>query len=137
MFINRKHTDLLVNLGMFQNVTCFTTDPCIPLTKYEFQMNSHTNAFYVMRFLNLTTTLNCIPARRSSTTRGWPWRGGASRRPSRRGPTAAGRAAICWRPPSPWGLGRGRASGGNCIKIGLPGKPILGKRKGLWEVIFS
>ena len=28
-------------------------------------------------------------------------------------------------------------SGTNCIKIGLPGKLILSKRKGLWEVIFS
>ena len=28
-------------------------------------------------------------------------------------------------------------SGGNCMKIGLPGKLILGKRKGLQEVIFS
>ena len=27
--------------------------------------------------------------------------------------------------------------GGNCIKIGLPGKLILSKRKGLREVIFS
>ena len=27
--------------------------------------------------------------------------------------------------------------GTNCIKIGLPGKLILSKRKGLWEVIFS
>ena len=29
------------------------------------------------------------------------------------------------------------ATVGNCIKIGLPGKLILGKREGLWEVIFS
>ena len=29
------------------------------------------------------------------------------------------------------------AAGTNCIKIGLPGKLILSKRKGLWEVIFS
>ena len=27
--------------------------------------------------------------------------------------------------------------GTNCIKIGLPGKPILRKRKGLLEVLFS
>ena len=27
--------------------------------------------------------------------------------------------------------------GTNCIKIGLPGKLILSKRKGLWEVLFS
>ena len=27
--------------------------------------------------------------------------------------------------------------GTNCIKIGLLGKPILSKRKGLWEVRFS
>ena len=27
--------------------------------------------------------------------------------------------------------------GGNCIKIGLPGKRILSKRKGLREVLFS
>ena len=27
-------------------------------------------------------------------------------------------------------------AGGNCIKIGLPGKLILSK-KGLWEVLFS
>ena len=27
--------------------------------------------------------------------------------------------------------------GGNCIKIGLPGKLILSKRKGLLEVLFS
>ena len=27
--------------------------------------------------------------------------------------------------------------GANCIKIGLPGKSILSKRNGLWEVIFS
>ena len=33
-------------------------------------------------------------------------------------------------------LGRDGA-GGNCIKIGLPGKLILSKRKGLREVIFS
>ena len=31
---------------------------------------------------------------------------------------------------------RPRAAGMNCIKISLPGKRILGKRKGLWEVIF-
>ena len=29
------------------------------------------------------------------------------------------------------------ATGTNCIKIGLPGKLILSKRKGLWEVLFS
>ena len=28
-------------------------------------------------------------------------------------------------------------AGGNCIKIGLPGKLILSKRKGLREVLFS
>ena len=28
-------------------------------------------------------------------------------------------------------------TGMNCIKIGLPGKLILTKRKGLWEVLFS
>ena len=28
-------------------------------------------------------------------------------------------------------------TGGNCIKIGLPGKLILSERKGLWEVILS
>ena len=28
-------------------------------------------------------------------------------------------------------------AGTNCIKIGLPGKPILSKRKGLWEVRFA
>ena len=28
-------------------------------------------------------------------------------------------------------------SGDNCIKIGLPGKLILSKRKGLREVLFS
>ena len=28
-------------------------------------------------------------------------------------------------------------SGGNCINIGLPGKSILSKRKGLLEVLFS
>ena len=28
-------------------------------------------------------------------------------------------------------------AGINCIKIGLPGKLILSKRKGLWEVLFS
>ena len=27
--------------------------------------------------------------------------------------------------------------GMNCIKIGLPGKLILSKGKGLWEIIFS
>ena len=27
--------------------------------------------------------------------------------------------------------------GGNCIKIGLPGKLILSKRKGLREVLFT
>ena len=27
--------------------------------------------------------------------------------------------------------------GTNCIEIGLPGKLILSKRKGLWEVLFS
>ena len=27
--------------------------------------------------------------------------------------------------------------GTNCIKIGLPGKLILRKRKGLWEIMFS
>ena len=26
---------------------------------------------------------------------------------------------------------------GNCIQISLQGTPILSKRKGLWEVIFS
>ena len=31
---------------------------------------------------------------------------------------------------------RGAAAGTNCIKIGLPGKLILGKRKGLLEVLF-
>ena len=30
-----------------------------------------------------------------------------------------------------------RGAGTNCIKIGLPGKLILSKRKGLWEVLFS
>ena len=30
-----------------------------------------------------------------------------------------------------------RLSGTNCIKIGLPGKLILSKRNGLWEVLFS
>ena len=30
-----------------------------------------------------------------------------------------------------------RQPGTNCIKIGLPGKLILSKRKGLWEVLFS
>ena len=29
------------------------------------------------------------------------------------------------------------AAGSNCIKISLPGKMILSKRKGLWEVTFS
>ena len=28
-------------------------------------------------------------------------------------------------------------TGGNCIKIGLPGKSILSKRNGLLEVLFS
>ena len=28
-------------------------------------------------------------------------------------------------------------AGTNCIKIGLPGKLILSKRKGLWEFLFS
>ena len=28
-------------------------------------------------------------------------------------------------------------SGGNCIKMGLPGKLILSKKKGLREVLFS
>ena len=28
-------------------------------------------------------------------------------------------------------------AGMNCIKIGLPGKLMLSKRKGLWEVLFS
>ena len=27
--------------------------------------------------------------------------------------------------------------GMNCIKIGFPGKMILSKRKGIWEVLFS
>ena len=27
--------------------------------------------------------------------------------------------------------------GTNCIKIGLPGKLIICKRKGLWEILFS
>ena len=31
----------------------------------------------------------------------------------------------------------GGRPGGNCIKIGLPGKLILSKRKGLREVLFS
>ena len=31
----------------------------------------------------------------------------------------------------------GPRPGANCIKIGLPGKLILRKRKGLWEVTFS
>ena len=36
------------------------------------------------------------------------------------------------------GVALGRLDpGGNCIKIGLPGKSILSKRKGLLEVIFS
>ena len=30
-----------------------------------------------------------------------------------------------------------KAAGGKCIRIGLPGKLILSKRKGLREVIFS
>ena len=30
-----------------------------------------------------------------------------------------------------------RGAGTNCIKIGLPGKVILSKRKGLREVLFS
>ena len=35
------------------------------------------------------------------------------------------------------GLLPGGHSGTNCIKIGLPGKLILSKRKGLLEVQFS
>ena len=31
----------------------------------------------------------------------------------------------------------GGTTGGNCLKIGLPGKLILSKRKGLREVLFS
>ena len=31
----------------------------------------------------------------------------------------------------------GKVPGRNCIKIGLPGKLILSKRKGLQEVLFS
>ena len=38
---------------------------------------------------------------------------------------AAGHAVLLGRP------------GMNCIKIGLPGKSILSKRKGLREIIFS
>ena len=34
-------------------------------------------------------------------------------------------------------VGCAEVPGGNCIKIGLPGKPILSKRKGLREVLFS
>ena len=30
-----------------------------------------------------------------------------------------------------------KRAGMNCIKKGLPGKLILSKRKGLWEVLFS
>ena len=33
--------------------------------------------------------------------------------------------------------GVGVQPGTNCLKIGLPGKLILGKRKGLLEVLFS
>ena len=33
--------------------------------------------------------------------------------------------------------GAPRAQGTNCIKIGLPGKLVLSKRKGLQEVLFS
>ena len=32
---------------------------------------------------------------------------------------------------------QGSVPGGNCIKMGLPGKLILSKGKGLWEVLFS
>ena len=32
---------------------------------------------------------------------------------------------------------KSRRAGTNCIKIGLPGKLILSKRKGLWELLFS
>ena len=33
--------------------------------------------------------------------------------------------------------GSAQSPGGNCMKIGLPGKLILSKRKGLREVLFS
>ena len=41
--------------------------------------------------------------------------------------------------PDPIGVEveRFERTGGNCIKIGLPGKLILRKRKGLPEVLFS
>ena len=41
--------------------------------------------------------------------------------------------------PEPEGVAAARlaTAGGNCIKIGLPGKLILSKRKGLREVLFS
>ena len=45
-----------------------------------------------------------------------------------------------WRVLSPavnLGISRVLQTGGNCIKIGLPGKLILSKRKGLREVLFS
>ena len=38
---------------------------------------------------------------------------------------------------TPWCSTEADPSGTNCIKIGLPGKLILSKRKGLWEIIFS
>ena len=33
--------------------------------------------------------------------------------------------------------GAGARAGTNCIEMGFPGKLILSKRKGLWEVLFS
>ena len=39
--------------------------------------------------------------------------------------------------PAYFGGRNDHSPGMNCVKIGLPGKLILRKRKGLWEVLFS
>ena len=50
MFTNLKRTDLLVNVGMFRNVTFYTTDPSVVIDKsytvidyYAHNNNSYSN----------------------------------------------------------------------------------------------
>ena len=75
----------------------------------------------VSRIFPISTNRSCTPAPRrggSATTRARP------RRPTGGGAGSCDGGSRGTRRPRP---------GMNCIKIGLPGKLILSKRKGLWE----
>ena len=66
---------------------------------------------------------------RPSSTRSWP-------RPAS-SPTWSSSSSSLSSSQSCSSSTRGASQGMNCIKIGLPGKLILSKRKGLREVLFS